>query len=234
MAARDDSRLRGADERRCRRNLFAVAMAAQGTGSRSGSCGVQPIPFGVWEITHGHDGCFRFDSNRTIDRVMGRRDRRGHGGSRAVAVSAGVGRGPRPLVDLALERPGCVGHDLQGRDRHLYCLRGHAFVGRWRLSGRAVAGDLGRRPQRRNLFPRHRPWLARLGLCHDPGRDRTRRGHHSYRCGSRRRAGSCRGDNSGHVAGTADRHLRRYVAAHRAAASGRRCASFKPAWGGCC
>src|SRR5215213_11877053 len=29
-----------------------------------------------WEITHGHDGCCRFDSNRTIDRVVGRRDRR--------------------------------------------------------------------------------------------------------------------------------------------------------------
>ena len=55
---------------------------------------------------------------------MGRRDRRGHGGSRPVAVSAGAGRGSWPLLDLALERPGCIGHNLQGRDRHLYHLRG--------------------------------------------------------------------------------------------------------------
>ena len=74
--------------------------------------------------------------------------------------------------------------------------------------------------------------LLACGLCDDPGRDRAwprppliswREPPQGWRPPR---------DNSGHVAGTADRHLRRYVAAHRAAAGGRRCASYEPSGAG--
>ncbi len=164
---------------------------------------------------------------------MGRRDRRGHGGSRLslFLLALGVGLGLSSISPWSDQGVSATTFKV-GTGIYIVCVAmlssavGGYLAGRLRATWAGVHND-------EIYFRDTAHGLLAWAFATILGATALAAATTHIVAGAA--AGlALRGDNSGHVAGTADRHLRRYVAAHRAAASGRRCASFKPVWGGCC
>ena len=149
-----------------------------------------------------------------------------------IVVAFGVGAGP--IRRLSVGGRGDFGHDreLERRLVPRRCRDDRGDVRR--LHHRSAAPRLGRCERPRTFFPRYRPWLRGLGICHGSDRDRARGRRHPSAC---RGFGGCNSgggtqarpqaaSNSGDIyvdrllrAGTADRWPQRAAPASDQAAT---------------